>query len=164
MDEQKRKRAAGNRIRARLGLDRYGDPWAGKSPEFADHTLTELWGTLFTRPALTLREREMITLAVIIAVGGSFKNMAPHLRGCMHLGLSDAQIREIIIQTMYYAGWPKGAAATHIYEEVKAIEAQRKAAKPAARGKAPSGSRTRRAAPARNAARGTARSSRAGGR
>ena len=139
MDELERKRAAGRRIRSELGLDKYGDPWSGKSEEFADHTLTELWGTLFTRPGLTLREREMITLAVIIAVGGSIKNMAPHLRGCMHLGLTDQQIREIIIQTMYYAGWPKGAAATHIYEEVKAIEEQRRQAGRAAPARRKSG-------------------------
>lgn len=132
MDEIEKKRQEGLRIRAELGLDKYGDPWGGKSEGFADHTLTELWGTLFTRPGLTLREREMITLAVIIAVGGSFKNMAPHIRGCMHLGLSEEQIREIIIQTMYYAGWPKGAAATHIYEEVKELEARRQAQNPPA--------------------------------
>jgi alkylhydroperoxidase/carboxymuconolactone decarboxylase family protein YurZ len=132
MEEIERRRQEGHRIRAELGLDKYGDPWGGKSDAFSDHTLTELWGTLFTRPGLTLREREMITLAVIIAVGGSFKNMAPHMRGCMHLGLTEEQIQEIIVQAMYYAGWPKGAAATHIFAEVKELEAKRQAENPPA--------------------------------
>lgn len=125
MDALDKKRRAGRRVRSRLGMDNYPDPYHGEKEPFADHTLTELWGTLFTRPGLTLREREMITLAVIIAGGGVFRNMAPHFRACMHLGLSDQQIREIIIQTMYYAGWPKGAAALHNYREVLAIDAKR---------------------------------------
>ena len=115
MNEMEKRRQAGRRVRAKLGL---GDPVVGKQDAFFDHTLTELWGSVFTRPGLSLREREMITLAVIIAVGGAYPNMEPHFRALAHLGLSDKQIREIIIQTMYYAGWPKGAAALLNYKQL----------------------------------------------
>ena len=132
MDELERKQEAGRRIRTELGLDKYGNSFGSEKDPFAEHTLAELWGTLFTRPGLTLREREMITLAVIIAGGGTFRNMATHFRACMHLGLTDQQIREIIIQTMYYAGWPKGAAALHNYREVMETEANWPAEEPGA--------------------------------
>jgi 4-carboxymuconolactone decarboxylase len=112
---------AGLRVRDELGYE------PGK-PEFLDddffrHTTTNLFGTVFTRPGLSLRDREMITLAVIIAGGGTFENMYPHFRAVKKLGLSDTEIKELIIQTMYYAGWPKGANAAKIYKQIKEREA-----------------------------------------
>ena len=111
---------AGLRVRRDMGWE--GELPSGMDEDFFRHTTAELFGHVFTRPGLTLREREMITLAVIIAVGGGFENLYTHFKAARHLDITDEQIKEIIIQTMYYAGWPKGANATKIYNRIKAGE------------------------------------------
>jgi 4-carboxymuconolactone decarboxylase len=115
------RREAGLRILGELGLG--GATPSNLDDEFFAHTTAELFGTVFVRPHLTLREREMITMAVIIAVGGTYENLSFHLRAAPKVGISDAQIREIIVQTMYYSGWPRGANAMTIWNRFKAEQA-----------------------------------------
>jgi len=109
---------AGRRVLDELGQG--GATPENLDDEFFKHTTAELFGTIFPRPHLTLRERELITMATIIAIGGTFENLSFHLRAAGKVGITQVQIRELIIQTMYYAGWPRGANAMGIWKRVKA--------------------------------------------
>ena len=70
------------------------------------------FGTIWARPGLSLRDREMICMAVLIAVGAH--GVALHFKNAHHVGITDDELKELILQTIPYAGLPKalGAMAT----------------------------------------------------
>lgn len=114
MDEDAR-RAAGLEVLARLFG---GEP----APSAASAALMELstahlFGEVWTRPGLSLRDRELVTLSVIAALGRE-RQLRLHLRGALNAGLSRAEIVEAFTHLAYYAGFPAGFTALAIASEV----------------------------------------------
>lgn len=83
-----------------------------------------VFGEVWSRPGLSLREREIAVLAVLIAFGT--EGMDIHLRHAHKLGITDEQIKELIFQVMYYVGQPRGLFAM---KRLKAVIAGRKPGK-----------------------------------
>jgi 4-carboxymuconolactone decarboxylase len=107
-DREKHKR--GLEVLDKLGWPRtVGAP--GMDPKFWDFTVENLFGEIWARPGLSLRDRQIVTLAVLITLDAE-EGVKPHFRAARNLGITEEEIREIIIQVLYYAGWPKGAHAT----------------------------------------------------
>jgi 4-carboxymuconolactone decarboxylase len=79
-------------------------------PEFWQFTVSNLFGNVFSRPGLSLRDRELITLSVLVALD-RMHGILTHFRAAPSVGISDAEIRELIIHVMHYAGWSVGAHA-----------------------------------------------------
>ncbi|HEY7244260.1 MAG TPA: carboxymuconolactone decarboxylase family protein [Xanthobacteraceae bacterium] len=120
---QKDRRKRGLRIYDRMGWganqdlhDLDQDLWA--------LTTDFVFGEVWSRPGLSLREREIAVLAVLIAFGT--EGMDIHLRHAHKLGITDAQIKELIFQVMYYVGQPRGLFAM---KRLKAVIAERKGRK-----------------------------------
>lgn len=86
--------------------------------EFWQHTVEQLFGGIFTRPGLSLRDRELITMAALIALF-RIDALDLHLRAAPSVGISDTEIRELIIQVMYYTGWAAGAYALQKHKQVR---------------------------------------------
>ncbi|HEX6330448.1 MAG TPA: carboxymuconolactone decarboxylase family protein [Actinomycetota bacterium] len=63
------------------------------------------YGDVYTRPALSLRERQIATVASLVATGRS-SQLPVHLRSSLSAGLSGDELREVIIQTALIAGFP----------------------------------------------------------
>ncbi len=83
-----------------------------------------LFGEVWTRPALALRDRELVTLSVIAALGRE-RQLRLHLRGALNAGLTRAEIVEAFTHLAYYAGFPAGFTALAIANEVfDAIDAE----------------------------------------
>jgi 4-carboxymuconolactone decarboxylase len=87
-----------------------------------------LFGEIWSRPNLTLRERQIVTLAANIAMARP-SGTHSHYRSAKKVGLTHEEIIEIMIQVGAYAGWPTMAHANRQYREVLAEE------KAAAKGK-----------------------------
>lgn len=100
-------------------------------PELYELTVGHLFGDIWTRPHLTLRERQIVALAVNIGLVRPL-GTPPHFRSALNLGFTREQIMEIIIHAGAYAGWSAMASATHQFAEVL-DERQRK--KPGSRRK-----------------------------
>ena len=102
-------RDAGIRVLKKLGwpLD---SGFADMDRQFWDFTTEHLFGQLWSRPGLSLRDRALVTLSVLLAVDADRGSMN-HLRYARNLGITEEEMREIILQVGYYAGWPKGAHA-----------------------------------------------------
>ena len=101
-------------------------------PELHALTIGHLFGDIWSRPHLSLREREMITLATNIALARPTGNQS-HYRSAHHIGITKEQIMELIIQVGHYAGWPTIAHAIRQYAEVLKEDAE-KAQGPGAKG------------------------------
>lgn len=110
--------------RRQLGLDVLKNIGWSDRPALSDmddtfwsHTVENLFGNIWGRPGLSLRDRQIVTLAALVALDAA-DGMKPHLRNCHALGITIEEVREIIIQTMYYAGWPRGAHAINRFNQI----------------------------------------------
>jgi 4-carboxymuconolactone decarboxylase len=79
------------------------DAVPGSYPDLS-HTL--LFGDIWQRPHLSLRERRLVVLTLLAAYGRD-EPMVYHLRGALRSGdLDEAALDELIVQIAFYAGWP----------------------------------------------------------
>jgi 4-carboxymuconolactone decarboxylase len=63
------------------------------------------YGDVYSRPGLSLRERQIASVAALVATGRS-SQLPVHLRSSLKAGLSADELREVIIQTATIAGFP----------------------------------------------------------
>ncbi len=63
------------------------------------------YGEVYSRPGLSLRDRQIATVAVLVALGRS-SQLPVHLRSSLAAGLTPDELREIILQTATLAGFP----------------------------------------------------------
>jgi 3-oxoadipate enol-lactonase/4-carboxymuconolactone decarboxylase len=77
------------------------------------------WGTIWTRPGLDRRSRSMITLTALVA-RGHHEELAMHLRAARRNGLTNDEIKELLMQTAIYCGVPDANTAFRIASTVLA--------------------------------------------
>jgi len=73
------------------------------------------WGTVWSRPGLTRRERSMITLA-LLAAQGHHEEVALHVRATKNTGATPQDVAEAMLHVAVYAGVP---AANHAVKIIK---------------------------------------------
>ena len=78
------------------------------------------WGSLWSRPGLSKRERSMVTIA-LLAAGGQYEEMAMHVRATARTGATSDDICEALMHVAVYAGVP---AANHAFKIAKAVYAE----------------------------------------
>lgn len=86
-------------------------------PDLYNLSVGYLFGEIWSRGHLSLRERELITMACNICMARP-NGTHSHYRSAKHLGISHEEIMELIIQVGHYAGWPAMAHAIIQYGEV----------------------------------------------
>jgi 4-carboxymuconolactone decarboxylase len=77
------------------------------------------WGGVWSRPGLSRKERSLVNLGMLTALGRT-DELAHHVRGALANGVSETEIREVLLQTAIYAGFPTALAAFRVAR--KAIE------------------------------------------
>lgn len=78
-------------------------------------------GLLWSRPGLSLRDRELIVMSVLVAVGSpGISHVMEHADA---VGITDAELKELILQTIPYSGQPNAIQAM---VALKKIQAERK--------------------------------------
>lgn len=83
------------------------------SAEWQDFITEQAWGAVWARPGLSLRERSLITVALLTALGCDGE-LPLHVRGAITNGLTPEEIREVIMHTSVYAGVPLANTAMHV--------------------------------------------------
>jgi 4-carboxymuconolactone decarboxylase len=106
--------------RAVLG-DSHVDRAQSISTEF-DRPFQELitegaWGTVWSRPGLTKRERSIVTIALLAALGQD-EEVAMHVRATANTGASRNDICEALLHVAIYAGVPAANHAIKIAKQV----------------------------------------------
>jgi 4-carboxymuconolactone decarboxylase len=98
-------------------------------PDLYDMSVGHLFGDVWSRPGLSLRERQLVTLAANIAMARPSGNYS-HYLSAMHIGITREEICEVIIQVGHYCGWPTMSHAvrqfTDVVEEAKLIKKGKK--------------------------------------
>lgn len=75
------------------------------------------WGTVWARPGLTKRERSIVTLALLAALGHD-EEVAMHVRATVNTGASRDDICEAFLHVAIYAGVPAANRAFKIAKDV----------------------------------------------
>lgn len=104
----------------------YGDvvpvPSEG-SGAFADMMLEQLFGEVWTREQLSLRDRRLLTMGVIAALGEK-ATWGVQVRAALANGeFTVEQIREMLIHLVQYVGYPRGSGLLRVTEEAIAAAA-----------------------------------------
>jgi 4-carboxymuconolactone decarboxylase len=73
------------------------------------------WGAVWSRSHWTKRERSMVTIALLAALGHD-EELALHVRATRHTGATRDDLREAMLHVAIYAGMP---AANHAIKIVK---------------------------------------------
>ncbi|MDC9826205.1 4-carboxymuconolactone decarboxylase [Devosia sp. ZB163] len=71
------------------------------------------WGSVWSRPGLTRRERSLITIALLAALGHD-EELAMHVRATANTGASPDDIREALLHVAVYAGVPAANRAFRV--------------------------------------------------
>jgi len=80
-------------------------------------TVEHLFGDIWTRPDLALRDRSLITCAVLTALGKELQ-LKVHMKGALNIGISREEILEMMVHLAHYSGWPTAVNGTRVAEEV----------------------------------------------
>ena len=86
-------------------------------PEFWRMTQEHLFGEVWSRPGLALRDRSLITV-VSLTVLARNEELKGHLGYALNLGISEEEILEMIMHVAHYAGWPVAMNAFRVAKEV----------------------------------------------
>ena len=101
--------------------DPYVDAALAKADEFSadlQKLVTEAaWGLVWTRPGLALKQRSIVTVSILIALGKTHE-LKTHLRGALNNGLTRDEIKEVLLHACIYAGFPAGLEAFRVAGEL----------------------------------------------
>ena len=85
--------------------------------DFQEYITSNAWGDVWSRPGLTKRERSLVVIALMAALGHD-EELAMHIRATKNTGASKEDVKEVLLQTAVYAGVPAANRAFKIAKEV----------------------------------------------
>ena len=107
----------GMRVRRSVLGDQHVDRASAQKTGFDDDFQTFItegaWGSVWSRPGLSKRERSMLTIALLAALGHD-EEVAMHVRATVNTGCSPDDIKEALLHVAVYAGVPAANRAFKI--------------------------------------------------
>ncbi|MCE1163436.1 MAG: carboxymuconolactone decarboxylase family protein [Thiomonas sp.] len=76
------------------------------APDLASYIIEFGFGDVYARGVLSLKEREIATVAALTALGNAQPQLKVHLHGALNVGCSREEVVEVLIQMAVYAGFP----------------------------------------------------------
>lgn len=87
------------------------------APGMAALTDDVLYGDVWRRPDLTPRDRSLVTVTALIALGTTGP-LAGHLTRALDNGVTPAEASGLLAHLAIYCGWPNAVAALEVYDQV----------------------------------------------
>jgi len=116
----------------RKGLEKMNAVYGWEMPniegdQFFDLTVDHLFGTIWNRPGLSMRDKRMMTLTVVTALG--IQDLAEvQVNAALHNGeLTEEELKEMAIFLTHYLGFPLGSKLDGVVTRV--VGKRKKAAK-----------------------------------
>ena len=120
MDEKERFNA-GMKIRREVLGDRHVDKANQNTDaftaDFQDLLTRYAWGEIWARPGLPRPTRSLLTIAILVSLNRQ-DELRMHLRAALANGISQDEIREVLLQCALYCGLPAANAAFHTAQEL----------------------------------------------
>lgn len=115
IDEERRRRGLARL--AELGDEPGGEEFLARMGDLGDWLVEFVFGDVHSRGGLSARERELIILALLTALGSSDPQVRAHVRALRAIDVAYADIEEAIIQTAPYAGFPRAINALKVLRD-----------------------------------------------
>lgn len=127
-------KSEGERTRRAVLGDAHVDAAIARTTEFdapfQDLITASAWERVWSRPDWSHRERSMVTIALLAALGHE-DELAMHIRATARTGASEADIREALLHVAIYAGVPAANTAIRIAKQtLSAMKAESQEARP----------------------------------
>ena len=90
------------------------------APDLARYVIEFGFGDVYSRGVLTLKEREIATVAALTALGTAEPQLKVHLHGALNVGCSREELVELLIQMAVYAGFPAALNGVFALQQVLA--------------------------------------------
>jgi 4-carboxymuconolactone decarboxylase len=93
------------------------DRLRGTAPKLIEYTERVLFGDVWERPALSKRDRSLVTCAALVALYRP-EQLRGHLQRALANGVSKEELIEMITHLAFYSGWPTAMTAANLAKEV----------------------------------------------
>lgn len=100
------------------GGQRVVDSLADIAPDFGRYIVEFSFGDIYERSGLSLRDREIATIAALAALGNARPQLKVHVQAGLNVGLKRTEIVEILMQMAIYAGFPAALNGLFAAKEV----------------------------------------------
>lgn len=94
------------------------DSLADISPEMGHQVVAWGFGEIYSRPQLVPRDRQLVTLGMLTALGGCEAQLEVHVHTALNVGLTPEQIAEALLQSAGYCGFPRALNAMAVAKKV----------------------------------------------
>lgn len=91
----------------------------GFTADFQDLITRYAWGEIWARPGLDRKTRSCITLTALVALG-HLDELEMHVRAALRNGLTEEEIKEVLLQSAIYCGVPAANSAFAVAQQVLA--------------------------------------------
>ncbi len=91
--------------------------------ELGDRIIRTIYGDIYGRPGLGVRDRQIAVISMLMAMGGRDRQVKVHMRAGLRVGITEQELTELVIQLAAYAGFPAAINAQAMLNEVLAEEA-----------------------------------------
>ena len=87
-------------------------------PDLARILVEFPFGDIYSRPGLEPRDRQLVTLGMLTALGGCEPQLEVHVHASLNVGLSPHEIVEAMLHAAVYCGFPRALNATFVAKKV----------------------------------------------
>jgi alkylhydroperoxidase/carboxymuconolactone decarboxylase family protein YurZ len=125
---------AGEQSRRARGIARYADQFGISEPEveqaflstfgaeFAEEAFQATGGAAWNDGPITLRERSLVVVAILAAIGGVESRLTGHLRWALQHGATIEELRATLLMVANYAGFARASVALESLDALIAAE------------------------------------------
>lgn len=94
------------------------DALAEVAPELGHQVVAWGFGEIYSRSGLEPRDRQLVTLGMLTALGGCEPQLDVHINAALNVGLTQEQIVEALLHSAVYCGFPRALNATFVAKKV----------------------------------------------
>lgn len=101
-----------------LQVERLKNAYNDFSPELVKFTLEYGYADIFSRDNLSEKYRQIATISALTALGTVHPQLKFHINAGLNIGLTETEIKEIILLMTIYSGFPSAINGTNALKEV----------------------------------------------
>lgn len=87
------------------------------APKLIELTDEVLFGDVWERSELAPRDRSLVTVAALVALGRT-EQLPGHLRRARNNGVTEDELIEVITHLAFYSGWPTAMSAASVAKDL----------------------------------------------
>jgi 4-carboxymuconolactone decarboxylase len=88
------------------------------APDLGRYVVEFAYGEIYQRPALDLRQRQLVTISALTTLGGAEPQLEVHVNAGLNVGLTAREVVEAILHCIPYTGFPRVLNAIFVAKRV----------------------------------------------